>query len=500
MQLRPYQLEAVDALRKHVTAGNRKLLMVLPTGGGKTVVAAAMIRSAVERGKRVLFVAHRRELLTQTRAQLRRFGVEHVGIIRADDPLTDPTAPVQVASIATLVRRDPTAYDLCFIDECHRARADGYQSAVFDAYPNAVHIGLTATPVRGDGRGLSPTYDALVVAARYSDLIAGGSIIAPRVFSTPLRISLDGVRTTAGDYNTADLESAADKPELIGSLVDTWRARANGRRTVVFATGVDHSRSIVGEFQRRGVLAAHLDGETPEDERAQILLDLEAGNLEVVSNCMVLTEGWDQPAVKCCILARPTKSLGLYMQMAGRILRPWQDTEALLLDHAGNVDRHGFPHEDREWTLEEGAKKRPAEVQIKTCPECFVAFQGPWPCPECGHVPEVKEREPIRERAGELAERTTAEDPKRAFFLAQVETARGKGWKPGAASARYKEKFGAWPPWGWSQSVKAMYDADPQWQADVETTTKRREYWAAKKAETVTYDAPPPAPEGDWYE
>jgi superfamily II DNA or RNA helicase len=293
------------------------------------------------------------------------------------------------------------------------------------------------------------------------------------------------VGTVAGDYHGGELETAMRAPHVVGDVVESWRKHAEGRRTVVFAVGVEHSRDLAERFELAGARVAHLDGSTPEDERAAILLGLELGRLDVVCNVDVLTEGWDQPKVKCAIMARPTKSLTKWMQCAGRILRPWGDQAPLILDHSGNVDRHGLPHEDREWSLDGQAKRKP-NGKLRVCPGCY-GYVETSPCPLCGHsfamamVPRsLRTADGVMERVGA---REVSVDPKRAQYDALVDEARRKGFKPGYASAKWKEKNGnVWPSWAWSQSTKADFARDAEWQARVSKRTKEREFWTAQSA------------------
>ncbi|HEX3595871.1 MAG TPA: DEAD/DEAH box helicase, partial [Polyangiaceae bacterium] len=258
------------------------------------------------------------------------------------------------------------------IDEAHRSLADSYL-AVIRHYSDAgaVVLGMTATPYRADGGGLGDVYQALEAVASPRQLIAEGFLIEPRVFSAPVgaRPDLTGVRTRGSDYAEADLAEAMNEQRLVGGIVEHGKRHAAGVRTVAFAVNVAHSLSIAASFVASGTAAEHLDGATPTRERDAILARLERGETLVVSNCGVLCEGWDMPCVKAAVLARPTKSAGLYLQQAGRILRPFDDTRAVILDHAGNALAHGLPQDDRDFSLD-ATQKRSGGGPTKTCPEC----------------------------------------------------------------------------------------------------------------------------------
>lgn len=477
ISLRDYQQAGIAALRKHSIEGRRRLVYAAATGSGKTVVAASIVASS--RPLPLLFVAHRIELIDQAVRQIQAAGVERVGVIRADDHRTDYGASVQVASKDTLIRRRLPPAEIVIIDECHRAMGAGYQR-IISGYPDAIIIGLSATPWRLDGRALGDTFEALVQTVQYSDLIAQGAIVAPIVYSTKIDPDLKKVHTRQGDYALDDLEVAMTDAKVLGSVYDEWRAHSDGRHSVVFACTIAHSQAIVARFQAEGVRAAHLDGETPLDERRKILEDLEAGALEVVSNVGVLCEGWDQPSVKCISVARPTQSLSLWMQMAGRSLRPWNGITPIIIDHGKNVDRHGLPHEDRQWDLLTGVKPKADRVKLRTCPACFAIVQKN-PCEVCGHQAPVVVREVRVDETAKLEQR--GQDPRLLYFERMVEQARSRGFKPGYASAKYKEKFEAWPPWSWSERVKKMHAEDEAWQQRQKTREAERDYWQRIHAE-----------------
>lgn len=477
--LRPYQFAAIEAVRELIRQGKRRILLAKPTGSGKTLTSAAMIAGALEKGKRTLFIAHRKEIIDQTVRAFARLGITRIGVIRAQDPRRNESAPIQVASIQTLGRRaKPLGISLVVIDECHRSMADSYRKHVFDAFPDSVIVGLSATPCRADGKplgivdGASAGYEEIVIGARYSELIAGGFIEEPVVYSTPVLPDLSRVKTTGGDYNQEQLEEAVNRGAIIGDIVRNWQKHASGRRTVVFAVTIEHSLALLAAFTAAGVRAEHLDGTTPEPEREAILARLEAGITQVVCNVGVLTEGWDQPSCKCIVLARPTKSLALYMQMGGRSLRPWRDelgvrVSPIILDHGGCVDRHGFPHEDREWSLTARPKKGSA-MPTKMCGECFAMI--PAGCKECPHCQaETAPVEPLTREIEvvdhvELMLRTmTGEDAQLVFYRKAVAKAKQYGLKPGWVFHRFKECFGKEPPWEWSRALRKAAAKDPVW-------------------------------------
>lgn len=449
--LRQYQIRALDDLREGYRARVRSQILVAPTGSGKTTIAAELIRLAVARGRRIWFVAHRRELISQCSARLTLHGVPH-GILQAERT-RDTECPVLVVSVQTAIRRSGLAPpDLVIIDEAHRSTARTY-ACVTDAYPKAWVLGLTATPWRLDGEPLGGLYRRLVLATKPQELIDSGYLLAPRVYSWP--IDLTAIPTRGGDYAAEAVEHRVGR--LVGRVVDTWTARVaplSSRRTVVFAATVRHSENIVAAFTAAGIRAAHVDAETPTAERDATLAAIRAGEIDVVSNVGILTEGWDLPELAVVTLARPTRSLGLYLQMVGRGMRPHPESgksEFLILDHAGCLDMHGFPQSDREYSLTTRGESKAKEDSpaIRTCRECFFVFLATLPaCPECGWIVPRKTPAEIIEEARELEEReyrAAALAEKLAELKRLYETSQRRGYKRGWVDHRYRDRFGEVP-------------------------------------------------------
>lgn len=443
MELRDYQRAAVEAI---LTVRAERPILVAPTGSGKTVMAVAIAERV---GGRVLWLAHRRELIDQAARHLVDVGAM-VGILKAGVPAA-PLAPVQVASVQTLVRRDMPPADLVVVDEAHHVGAESYRT-ILSAYPEAMLLGLTATPFRLDGRGLGDAFDRIIVAATTAELCEQGVLHAPRVWASSAP-DLRGVHVVAGDYNVGALAKRVNNSTLTGDIVQTWQRRAAGRRTVAFAVDVAHSQAIVAAFQAAGVPAEHLDGRTPADDRTAILARLASGETQVVSNCMVLTEGWDLPALECAIVARPTASLNLHLQMIGRVMRACHGKDgAIVLDHAGNHHVHGLVTRRLEYSLDGSTRVGSSEpLGLRRCPQCGLMFAlHEDACPECGWVPEVRRAGEIGVAAGgELVEFDDSNFEYRRQVWQLLEAEReAAGFREGWSRYRYIERFGVEPVLG----------------------------------------------------
>src|SRR5262245_21258568 len=291
--LRPYQTDVVAQIEQAIAAGEKRLLIVAPTGSGKTVIAGAISEEFAERYRPVVVLAHRKEIIDQTSKKLNGSKIRH-GIVKAGYS-PRPMERVQVTSVQTLWVRAmrseamtlPPA-DLLVVDECHHATARTWRKLI-EAYPDAILIGLTATPCRGDGCGLGGIFTAMIECPQIRDLIEqGGWLVKSRVYYAPVTPNLRGVHVRHGDYVENELAARMDNPKLVGDMVTHWHKFGERRKTVAFAVNVAHCQHLCNVFVRAGVRAEHLDGSTPDDERDAILARLASGETELVCNCMVL--------------------------------------------------------------------------------------------------------------------------------------------------------------------------------------------------------------------
>lgn len=387
MELRDYQHRMLDGARDYLRRGIRRIVLHAPTGAGKTVLSAAMLGNAAKRGLSSVFAVHRREILRQSSDTFRAVNITH-GVIAPGFMYTPQR--VQIASIATLARRIDKlpVPDLIVVDECHHAPSKSW-SAILHRWSSAAVCGLSATPSRLDGRGLSELFDVIVSGPSTADLIRDGWLCPYRVFAPP-GISVEGVHTRMGDYANDELEKASDKPTITGDAVAHYLRLCRGKRAIVFCVSVQHSMHVAEAFNAAGVIARHVDGDTPDAERDATMDAFARGDVKVVTNCALFSEGLDIVGIEAVILLRPTQSLALHLQQVGRALRPAPGKrEALILDHAGNSMRLGLPDDEREWTLEGRERGRRTQnevpVPIKTCPKCYAVCRAQVLACECGH-------------------------------------------------------------------------------------------------------------------
>jgi superfamily II DNA or RNA helicase len=461
LSLRGYQQKSFAEVRQHIREGKKRILLVAPTGSGKTVTSSHLIAGAHKKGNEAMFLAHRREIIYQTADKLRDAEIEFNMVLSGHK--RSIVHSTYLASIQTLIRREfkDLNVKVLIIDEAHHAVAETYKR-IIGAYPDAIIIGLTATPCRGDGRGLGDIFEAMVISATVEDLIQLGHLVPPRIFNAEIP-SAAGLHTRCGDYIDSELSERYNTPKLVGDIVEHWFINAYGLRTLVFATDIRHSLHITRAFNEVGVRAEHIDGETSHAERKAILARHSSGETTVLCNVGVATEGYDDPNIQAVILARRTKSFGLYLQMAGRGLRPANDKSVIkkhliLLDHADCWGDHGSPDESVIWTLDpEGqACRPPKKKEAKAnrqwrCDMCGYVNDGGKYCEACGlrrtreaRTPEVAIGKLIEVESGARRRKVTADD-KENFWNECLWQCIHRKMKVGAAFHMYKKKFGKQP-------------------------------------------------------
>ncbi len=401
INLRPYQQQLVTDIRLQYQLGHKAVLAVLPTGGGKTVCFSYIAQAAAKKGNRVLVLVHRAELLDQAS---RSMPVPH-GIIAANRGM-DLSHAVQVASVQTVARRlhllPRDFFQLLVVDEAHHTSA-GTWARVIKHFSQAKLLGVTATPIRGDGRGLGEHYQSMVQGPTAQQLTDDGYLAPAKVLAPP-GFDSAGLRKRMGDFDTKQAEQRVGT--IMGDCVGHYRKHLSGQTAIAFCCSVAHAEAVAHLFNSNGVSAASIDGSMDTANRRQLLADLAIGRIKVLTSCALIGEGVDVPSVGGCILLRPTASVGLHLQMIGRCLRPQDGKRAVVLDHVGNTLRLGHHLENRDWSLD-GIKKRDREAapSVKVCPQCFAtSTSAAQVCGDCGHVFTPPERRELKQVDGELQE------------------------------------------------------------------------------------------------
>ncbi len=456
--LRDYQLKALDEVREHFRRGVRKILIHMATGGGKTATFCEILKGAHEKGTPALVVVRGRKLISQAAERLRREGVPF-GIIMSGAS-ENVFENIRVCSIDTLHRRRqvPNA-SLIVIDEAHQTSGDGYKWFLAQ-YPNALILGVTATPHLK--RGMRHVADVVVRPITASELTEQGYLV-PLRYWTPETPDLAGVATTGEDYNQKELGKAMRKAALSGNIVQTYKEKGNGRRAVLFAVDIEHSRQLCAQFNAEGIRAEHIDASDADGDRDAAIERLTQGRIQILANVGVLTTGVDIPPVELIIMARPTKSYNLWIQMIGRGTRPCPETEKTdchVFDHAGNVALHGLLEQERECNLD---GRPPGEApKVKQCQACFAwcgHFAGS--CPSCG-APFEEQKKPERNKeTDEAAQLHLYALPAWEEELDRlVKMGKAAGYKPGFVYHRMKNMYGDEIA---KQAWKSLRRKEPQW-------------------------------------
>lgn len=445
--LRPHQVRAIEMIRNSLARGNQTVVCSMPTGAGKTLTATKIIEMAQAKGNAVIFTAPAVSLIDQTVAAFRAEGIEGIGVMQANHPLTNPLARVQVASVQTLARREIPDASLVIVDECH-IRAEVIDQLIAER-PDVRFVGLSATPWR---KGMGLVWRDLVVPVTIADLIEGGFLSKFTAFAPDVP-DLSGVKVSKGEYVESQLAELMGEAKLVGHVVENWLTKGENRPTLCFGVNCNHAQEMAASFERAGVASAYVDAFTDTVQRGRINRKFRDGEVRVICSVRTMTTGVDL-LVSCIVDAAPTKSEMLHIQKLGRGLRINPGTEDLVIfDHAGNLLRLGMPDEisyDRLDTSKPGERqerKPSAEKLPKECANCAALHTGKT-CPFCGH-----ERNPysgVEGAEGELVQvrgkikRATMEDKQR-FYSMALWMADQRGYKPGWAANIYRKKLGVWP-------------------------------------------------------
>ena len=470
MQLRPHQELAIEMLRDSLRSGHRRPMLAAPCSFGKTITAAAILKSAVDKGKTGIFICDRIKLVRQTLEAFGNHGIDF-GVMQGNHELTNPNAQIQIASIQTLSRRKSIPdFDFAVVDEAHTHYK--YMTQIMDTYNAVPFVGLSATPY---SKGLGKYYDDLIVPATPRELLEQG-YLCPVDYYGGRQVALEGVKTralsTGGmDYDPESLSKATEEDDkLSGDIVRNWIKHASGRQTIAFSPSIKHSKSMVLEFQAAGITAEHIDGYMDDEMRQELYEAHDAGEFMILSCSRLLNVGYDAPQVSCLIDAFPTRSIISFVQRAGRIMRTSTGKEnAVYLDHAGNISRMGgFPEDFVPETLDSGEKKfnernqakEKKVAKVKSCPQCYRQMVG-IRC-SCGYEISITERLETDgselERLSKIANKTYSLERKSEWFGELLYYAQTRGYREGWAKHKYRSKFGVWPSQVSPRRVAGMSD------------------------------------------
>lgn len=437
-RLREYQVDLVERLSKSWRTGHKAPCIVLPCGGGKSVIVAEVAKRTAENGKNVLFLVHRKELCDQIRNTFRWWGVD-MDLVNV--------MMVQTASRRAEKLTEPT---LIITDENHHSKAASYRK-IYDAFPQAFRVGVTATPVRIDGSGLGDVNDDLIIGVTAKWLIENKCLAPYDYYAPATEVDMSSLHTKRGEYDMAEAEQMLSDKCVYGDVIKHYREHANDAKAVCYCVSVRYSQRMAEEFCEAGIPAKHIDGGTPKSERDKIISDFRNGDVKILCNVDLISEGFDVPDCGCAILLRPTKSLTLYIQQAMRCMRYQDGKKAVILDHVGNVMRFGMPDADREWTLETVKKKQVDPFSVVACEHCYYVFpkyradgKAYTCCPRClaplkkESQPQEREREPQEEKQAKLEKitevHTIPAQPMQCRSMADlVAYGKSRGYKPGWA-------------------------------------------------------------------
>ena len=449
MKLRPYQEEIIRETYKGLKQ-YRKVLVVAPTGSGKTVITSHAIKDAISKGRKCYFIVHREELVFQTKATLQNVGKMRVGIIKAGHAKTD-YAQVYIASAQTMTARKfmPEPDSVVIIDEVHTVGFYKAPKRIIDFHPGFV-IGVTATPWRTKkSEGLADLFEAVVKAPAPDELTKMGFLSPARVFGYPKTYNLTGIKRQAGDYKNDELATACDTDESNNFIVSQTLKFLGNRTAIAFCVNVQHASRLAWAFQEAGIKSVAVHGGTTTDDRQEMYRSLSDGNLRVLTSVGVLTEGFDIRSIGMVIMARPTQSKALNVQMFGRGLRTHEDKkDCIVLDFAANYSRHGIASQMTREEMDPDCKSdKKGEAPTKECKQCGAVVHTTTPvCPECGAVfppPKPKPKEDLKDDLVEMTKKGS--DFHRDMFLELATNCMKKRYKLGKAKFDFKNRFGRWP-------------------------------------------------------
>ena len=396
IELRPYQEEYIRKVREAYINGYRAPCVVAPCGAGKSVIIGSIAKQTADKGNRVLFLVHRKELCDQIEGTFNFIGV--------------PKENYEIGMVQTIVRRlDKTIKpQLIITDENHHGLAASYRK-IYDYFSDVPKLGFTATPIRLNGSGLGDINDILIEEVNAKWLIENG-FLAPYKYYAPKLIDTEQLKLNSlREFSNASINKAMEQKTIYGDVIKHYKQLADGEQAIAYCHNIESSKVTEQAFIHHGIKAKHIDAKTPKLERDEIIERFRKGEIKVLCNVDLIGEGFDVPDCSTVIMLRPTQSLSLYIQQSMRGMRYKEGKTSIIIDHVDNVRRHGLPDMEREWSLEGKKNESKAEIQVKECVNCFAVYLSKEDkCPECGHVPEVEVKESNYEvdESAELKEMT----------------------------------------------------------------------------------------------
>lgn len=383
MKLRDYQEELVTNIKQSIIKGNRSIIVQSPPRSGKTVVMAHIAKCATDKGNKVLFFSHRKEINEQVYKTFKNNEV-NMDLVTID-------------GVQTLVRKldDLEEPEIILIDEAHHSKANSYIK-IINHFPNALKLLFTGTPIRLNGDGFDDIADDLISGKTVKWLQEHGNIAHFKYYA-PSMIDTSKLKKRGGEF-TKDSIDESMKSVIFGDVLKHYKDLADGKQAIVYAHSVEASENVSKAFNEAGYNSIAVSGKTPREARETAMQAFRNGDLKIMVNCELFTEGIDLPNVDVCIMLRPTQSLSLYLQFAMRPLNPRKDKTAIIIDHVANVERFGLPNMDRDWTLSgvetKKQKAKVGEPTTRTCENCYGTYwSSERVCPLCGHENEITERE-----------------------------------------------------------------------------------------------------------
>jgi len=450
MQLRDYQSGYIESVRQAYRDGFKAPCVVAPCGAGKSIIIGSIAKQTADKGNRVLFLVHRKELCDQIEETFTRIGI--------------PKAQYKIGMVQTLVRcldriEKPA---LIITDENHHALAASYRK-IYDYFPDVLKLGFTATPIRLNGSGLGDVNDVLIEEVTAKWLIEN-KFLAPYIYYAPKLIDDNKLKlNNLKEFSDQSITEAMQEKTIFGDVIRHYEKLADGGQAIAYCHNIAASKETAGAFQAHGINAVHIDAKTPKAERDAVIKKFREGEIKILCNVDLIGEGFDVPDCSTVIMLRPTQSLSLYIQQSMRGMRYKPNKVSVIIDHVDNISRHGPPDMEREWDLKGKKKKQELDIKIKQCLNCFAVYDPKESkCPLCGYAPKVEEKETQYEY-DEAAELEKIDTDNFVFKLEHPKATPPEECTSYAGLLEYAKEVGRKPAWAAIQARERGFADTPQW-------------------------------------